>query len=67
MIRHYIFQETTDWGEHPTANHVYVFTEPPRGRTARAIGYVKQDSTQVELWKKPYTIDLRHRTFKELA
>ena len=67
MIRHYIFQETTDWGQHTAANHVYIFTEPPKGRSVKAIGYVKEGSDKVELWNKPYMIDLRHRTFKELA
>ena len=62
----YIYQETTDWGD-ATPNHVYVFTEVPKNRTAKAIGYVRAGSKTVERWKNPYTLDLRGRTFKELA
>ena len=60
----HIYQETTDWGDQ-CPNHVYIFTEKPTGRTAKAIGYVRAGTKTVERWKKPYTIDLRGRTFQE--
>jgi hypothetical protein len=66
-MKRYIYQETTDWGEHTASNHVYIFTEPPKGRAVKAIGYVKEGSNKVELWRTPYMIDLRNRTFRELA
>ena len=64
--KYWIYQETTQWDE-PTPNHVYVFTEQPKSRTARCMGYVKQGTKTLFKFKKPYDIDLRGRTFKELA
>ena len=63
--KYYIYQETTVWPDgYP--NHVYIFTEVPKNRTAKAIGYVKAGSKTVERWKNPYTLDLRGRTFEAL-
>lgn len=66
MTKHYIYEETTDWGDEIASNHVYIFTDKPTGRTAKAIGYVKVGTKEVFRWKNPYTLDLRGRTFKEL-
>lgn len=65
--KYFVYEETTDWGDNASANHVYIFTDKPSGRTAKAVGYVKVGSKTVERWKTPYTIDLRGRTFKELV
>jgi len=35
-----IMLETTEWADGQGANHVYVFTDKPTGRSARAIAYV---------------------------
>jgi hypothetical protein len=65
--KHYIYQETTVWPEGEGANHIYIFIEPPKTRTARAIGYIRRGDTQVQKWKKPYTLDLKGRTFEVLT
>lgn len=61
----YIYQETTKWGEE-VPNHVYIFTEIPKNRTAKAIGYVRAGTKEVFKFKTPYTIDLKGRTFEAL-
>ena len=61
----YVYQETTEWGE-GVPNHVYIFTEIPKNRTAKAIGYVRAGTKEVFKFKNPYTIDLRGRTFEAL-
>jgi hypothetical protein len=67
MTKHYIYLETTVWEEATQANHVYVFTEEPKGRTAKCMGYVKAGSKDLFKFKKPYTLDLRQRTFERLT
>jgi hypothetical protein len=62
----YVYVETTKWDEPNQPNHVYVFLEVPKNRTAKAIGYVRAGSKTVEYWKKPYTLDLKGRTFEAL-
>ena len=62
-----IYVETTQWQEAFQPNHIYVFTERPSGRTAKCIAYVKAGTEQVFKFKKPYTIDLRGRTFAPVA
>ena len=62
----YIYLETTKWDEAGTPNHVYIFTEIPKNRTAKAIGYVRAGTKEVFKFKNPYTIDLRGRTFEAL-
>lgn len=64
-MKYHIYQETTNWvGDFP--NHVYIFKEKPTGRTAKAIGYVRAGTTQVEMFSKPMVFDLKDRAFKEL-
>jgi len=64
---HYIYQETTQWADSMDANHVYVFTEPPTGRTATAIAYVPAGKTQVVRLRTPLKLDLKGRNFAKLA
>lgn len=64
--KYYIYVETTKWDLDSAANHVYIFTEVPKNRTAKAIGYVRAGTKTVEYWKNPYTLDLRGRTFEAL-
>jgi hypothetical protein len=64
--KYYIYVETTEWDEPNQPNHVYIFLEVPKLRTAKAIGYVRAGTKSVEYWKKPYTLDLRGRTFEAL-
>jgi hypothetical protein len=66
--KHYIYKETTDWGEYICSNNIYIFTEPPKGqRSVKCVAYIKQGSKTVERFKKPYTFDLRGRTFEEVV
>jgi hypothetical protein len=60
----YIYQETTKWDEDSTPNHVYVFLEVPKNRTAKAMGYIRAGTKDLFRFKTPYTIDLRGRTFE---
>jgi hypothetical protein len=64
--KYFIYVETTEWQELTQANHVYVFLEAPKNRTAKAVGYVRAGTKKVEFWKKPLTLDLKGRTFEAL-
>lgn len=64
--KYYIYQETTKWDSDSAPNHVYIFTEAPKNRTAKAVGYVKAGEKTVFKFKNPYTLDLRGRTFEAL-
>jgi hypothetical protein len=64
---HHIYQETTQWADSMDANHVYVFTERPTGRTATATAYVPAGKTQVVRLRRPLKLDLKGRNFVKLA
>ena len=64
--KYFIYVETTQWEEPGQANHVYIFTEVPKNRTAKCMGYVKAGTKEVFRFKNPYTLDLRGRTFEAL-
>lgn len=66
-MKHYIFEETTQWNDSNGANHVYVFNDKPSGRSATAVAYVPVGSTKVHKFRTPLKLDLKGRTFKELA
>ena len=61
-----VYQETTEWTDSNGANHVYIFNEKVSGRSATAIAYIPRGSTKVHKFKKPYTLDLKGRTFEEI-
>ncbi len=63
----YIYRETSTWSDSSGANHIYVFTEPPRGRTATAIAYVPAGSNKVHKLRTPLKLDLKYRTFEPVA
>jgi len=65
--KYYIYVETTVWQEPGQSNHVYVFTEPPKGRAAKCMGYVRAGTKELFKFKNPYTIDLKNRTFEALT
>jgi len=67
MIKRHIYRETTNWGEYPCTNNIYIFDEKPKGqRSVKCFAYIKQGSETVERFKNPYTFDLRGRTFEEV-
>jgi hypothetical protein len=53
------YQETTNWGEHNTPNHIYLLTDDMR----KAYGYIKHGTEDAFVFKKPYYFDPRNRTF----
>ena len=67
MTKRYIYQETTVWTDSQGANHVYIFAEKPSGRSATAIGYVPVGTSKVHKFRTPLKLDLKGRTFVELA
>ena len=67
MTKRYIYLETTEWPEGTATNNVYVFDKKPEGRTATCVAYVPQGQTKVQILRTPLVLDLRGRTFKELA
>lgn len=64
-----IMQETTVWENAPSDNnHIYVFAKyDPRDRMAEVIAYVPFGTEPVQKFKKPLKIDLKGRTFKQVA
>lgn len=65
--KYFIYVETTVWDADTAPNHVYVFLEQPKGRTARCMGYVRAGTKDLFKFKNPYTLDLKGRTFAALA
>ncbi len=57
-----ILQETTDWGEHRTPNHIYYLDD----KKENLIAYIKAGSNEPMVFSKPIRFDRRGRTFKEL-
>jgi hypothetical protein len=66
-MKHYIYKEVTQWADSMDANHIYVFTERPTGRTATAIAYVPAGSNEVRRLRTPLKLDLKDRKFEVLA
>ena len=66
MPKYHIYQETTEWDEPNQPNHVYVFLEAPKNRTAKCMGYIKAGTKELFRFKNPYSIDLRGRKFEAL-
>ena len=54
-----VLQETTVW-EDNTPNHIYFLEKD------RCVGYVKAQTGERIMFKKPMRFDKRYRTFKEL-
>lgn len=65
--KYYIYVETTEWQESTQANHVYVFLEAPKNRTAKCMGYVRAGTKELFKFKQPMTLDLKGRTFEALT
>lgn len=65
--QYWIYLETTEWQEPTQANHVYVFLEPPRGRGAMCMGYVRAGTKELFRFKQPMVLNLRDRSFVPLT
>ena len=66
-MKYHIYQETTQWQEAGQANHVYVFLEVPKLRTAKCMGYIRAGTKELFSFKKPMTLDLKGRSFAALT
>ena len=55
-------QETTDWGNHNTPNHIYVLDD----KKEKMLAYIRMPITEPKVFTTPIRFDMRHRTFKEL-
>ena len=66
-MKYHIYQETTLWQEAGQANHVYVFLEVPKLRTAKCMGYIRAGTKELFRFKKPMTLDLKGRSFAALT
>jgi hypothetical protein len=54
------YQETTDWGQYRTPNHIYLLSE----NKDKAYGYIRRGTESAEVFKTPYRFDTRGRKFK---
>jgi hypothetical protein len=66
-VKWYIYQETTQWNNPAQPNHIYIFKDRLSGRSASAVAYLQQGSTQVFKFKQPMKIELKDRTFELLT
>lgn len=55
------YQEVTEW-KVPTPNHIYLLNE----NKTKMIGYVKNKSNSLELFKKPLPFSTTRRKFKQI-
>lgn len=63
-----IMIETTKWEGDVGPNHIYIFEQfKGNERTAKAIAYVPFGTEPVQRFKKPMVLDLKGRSFKEVA
>jgi hypothetical protein len=62
-----VYQETTDFTDGQNGNHIYIFKERMVGRSATAIAYIPRGQTIVHRFKTPMKLDLKGRTFEEIA
>lgn len=53
--------ETTKWD---TPNHIYIFDGK---KSTKIVGYIKDGSNEITMFKKPLPFDKRKRTFKEIT
>ena len=64
---YHILKETTDWKMADSAcNHLYLFEDKPKGKTVKAVGYIRQDSDEVTFFKNGLTMNFKNRTFVEV-
>ena len=54
--------ETTNWGDN-TPNHIYILSDK---KSTKCLGYIKNGTNHIEMFKKPMNFDKRKRTFKEI-
>jgi hypothetical protein len=62
-----VYQETTDFTDGESGNHIYIFNERMVGRSATAIAYIPRGQTKVHKFRTPMKLDLKGRTFEEIS
>jgi hypothetical protein len=63
---YYILKETTDYGDDIRGGY-YLFESKPTTKQANAVGFIPYGRDDCKMFKKPLTIDLRHRTFEHIV
>jgi hypothetical protein len=58
----YYILETTKWTDN-TPNHIYVFETK---KSSKCIGYIKNGTSEIQLFNKPMPFEKRKRTFVEI-
>jgi hypothetical protein len=62
-----MLKEVTSWDVLGTScNHLYLFEEKPKGKTAKAIGYIRRGTDEVIEFKNGLVIEMRNRNFVEV-
>lgn len=64
---YHMLKEVTAW-DMPggSCNHLYLFEEKPKGRTAKALGYIRRGTDEVIEFKNGLVIEMRNRNFIEI-
>ena len=58
----YYILETTKWSDN-TPNHIYVFENK---KSMKCVGYIKNGTSEIEMFQKPMPFTKTRRTFKEI-
>ncbi len=62
MKRKYLKETTSNWKtDFRVPAHTYIFEG---SATTKIVGYIKEDTTEEIIFKKPQNFDKRNRTFK---
>jgi hypothetical protein len=62
-----MLKEVTAWNmSGGSCNHLYLFEEKPKGRTAKALGYIRSGTDEVVKFKNGLVIEMKNRNFIEV-
>ena len=62
-----MLKEVTVWDmSGGSCNHLYLFEEKPKGRTSKALGYIRRGTDEVIEFKNGLVIEMRNRNFIEI-
>lgn len=54
--------EITEWSDN-TPNHTYIFKDK---KSAKCLGYIKNGTSEIQMFVKPLSFDKKKRKFKEI-
>lgn len=64
---YHMLKEVTSWNmPNCSCNHLYLFEEKPKGKTAKAIGYIRRGTDEVVEFKNGLVIEMKNRNFIEI-